>query len=193
MSEYILLWWWKEYEAFTSNQCVNTRLFLALYFNRSISTVGLTKESASILPPILCNLVYLDENLVPQMYLKLKDSAIENIIKNLSGQVRAKSDEESSIGFCFELKAFDALSQTTLEIVDKSNRYFNLSLPDLHVMPVRYDKNNTANIQSSALYQMPLQSHGIDGLFKLDVTHDIIKSTSILVLLQISVKQDSHN
>ena len=73
ISQYILLWWWKEYEAFTSNQCINTRkLFLALYFNRSISAVGLTKDDASILPPILCNLVYLDENLVPQMYLKLK-------------------------------------------------------------------------------------------------------------------------
>ena len=33
------------------------------------------------------------------MYLKLKDSAIENIIKHLSNEVAAKSDKESSIGF----------------------------------------------------------------------------------------------
>ena len=59
----------------------NTRkLFLAVYFNRSISAVGLTIDDASILPPILCNLVYLDDSLIPQMYLKLKDSAIENIV-----------------------------------------------------------------------------------------------------------------
>ena len=60
-------------------------------------------------------------------------------------------------------------------------------------MHVRYDVNSTAQIQASVLYQMPLQSHGIDGFCKLDVTHDIIKSSSILVLLQMSVKQSGHN
>ena len=175
---------------------MNTRkLFLALYFNRLISAVGLTIDDVLILPPILCNLMFIDENLVPQMYLKLKNSSIEHIIKTLTIEVlkSAISDEEASVGFCFELPTFNALSHTTLEIVDKSSKYFNLSLPDLYVMPVRYDKDNTTNIKSSELYQMPLQSHGIDGFFKLD--SDVFEDTrtSILVLLQISVKQDGHN
>ena len=196
ISQHILSWWWKEYKAFTSNQCINTRkLFLALYYNRSILAVALTIDDVSILPPMLCNLMFLDENLVPQMYLKLKNSSIEHIIKTLTVEVckSAISDEEASVGFCFELPAFNALSRTTLEIVDKSSKYFNLSLPDLYVMPVRYDKDNTTNIQSSALYQMPLQSHGIDGFFKLDSDVFGNTCTSILVLLQISVKQDGHN
>ena len=187
MLSYILQWWNDTYALVSEKDNIHTRcLFLALYFSRSITAMNLPKTVAVCLAPILCHLVYLDENLVPPMHLKLNSEAIEGIIASLSRVIGAKSDVESAIGLVYELKALNILSFTEIDASKSSNIH---QLPQMHVMPARYEKEQHTSINFQELYQLGSQHPGIDGVCKLD---SLNPGSTTLLILQISVKQANH-
>ena len=190
MLSYIVQWWNDTYALVSEKDSIHTRcLFLALYFSRSITAMNLPKTVAVCLAPILCHLVYLDENLVPRMHLKLNSEAIEGIIVSLSRVIGAKSNVESAIGLVYELKALNILSFTEIDAIDESKSSNIHQLPQMHVMPARYEKEQHTSINFQELYQLGPQHPGIDGVCKLD---SLNPGSTTLLILQISVKQANH-
>lgn len=75
---------------------------------------------------------------------------------------------------------------TEIDAIDESKSSNIHQLPQMHVMPARYEKEQHTSINFRELYQLGPQHPGINGVCKLDSLNP--RSTT----LQISVKQANH-
>ena len=141
------------------------RLLFAIVNGYSISYAGLSQEFVESSLPYRANLITIDENNIPQLYIRSSTKVIEDTISLVSPKDDFKMDSESAVGNIYEFMVLKAFTKCEISMVALNSKDMPTSFMSFNLI-VGYGRASlsTTIVNNKYLYHFGTNEFGADCL-----------------------------